>query len=109
MFGFLDSKCTLPAHVQPVTHQQPQVLLGLFITQPVLILGVAPTQVQNLSLDLVKYHEIPMDPLLELVQVTLEGIPSFRYVNSTTQLGGICKLAEGGLNPFVYVIIEDTK
>jgi len=38
-----------------------------------------------------------MGPLLKLVQVPLDGIPSFWCVNCTTQLGVICKLAEGAL------------
>ncbi|KAK4817048.1 hypothetical protein QYF61_026356 [Mycteria americana] len=66
-------------------HQYPQVLLSRaalnpFIPQPVLILGVAPTQ------------------------VPLDDIPSFWRVNCTTQLGVICKLAEGALNLTVNVI-----
>ncbi|KAJ7414787.1 hypothetical protein BTVI_40212 [Pitangus sulphuratus] len=50
-----------------------------------------------------------MGPFHELVQVPLDGILSLRCVNHTTQLGVICKLAEGALNPFVYVIDEDIK
>ena len=53
-----------------------------------------------------------MGSLLELVQVILDmldGIPSLRCVNRTTQLGVICKLAEGALDPTVYVIDEDIK
>jgi len=50
-----------------------------------------------------------MGPLLQLVQVPLDGIPSLRHVNHTTQLGVICKLAEGALDPAVCVIDEDTK
>ena len=48
-----------------------------------------------------------MGPLLELVQVPLDGILSLRHVNCTTQLGVVCSLAEGALNPTVYVIDED--
>ena len=50
-----------------------------------------------------------MDSLLKLVQVPLNGILSLRRVNHTTQLGVTCKLAEGALNPTVYVIDEDIK
>ncbi|KAK4823100.1 hypothetical protein QYF61_025838 [Mycteria americana] len=107
--GFLGRECTLLAHVH-----NPQVLLhraalNPFIPQPVLIPGVAPTQVQDLALALVEPHEIHMGPLLELVQVPLNGIPFLRHVNHTTQLGVICKLAEGTLNPTVHVIDEDIK
>ncbi|KAF4804270.1 hypothetical protein TURU_009302 [Turdus rufiventris] len=68
---------------------------------------IALTQVQDLVLSPVEPHEIAMGPLLELVQVPLDGIPSFMSVNSTTQLGVICKFAEGALNPFVYVLNKD--
>ncbi|PKU28443.1 testosterone 17-beta-dehydrogenase 3-like [Limosa lapponica baueri] len=40
-------------------------------------------------------------------QVPLDGIPSLRHANRTTQLDVICKLPEGALNPTVYVIDED--
>ncbi|KAK4821329.1 hypothetical protein QYF61_018234 [Mycteria americana] len=102
--GFLGCEHTLVAHVQLFIHQYSQVLLcraalNPFIPQPVLVLGVAPTQVQDLALGLVKLHEVDMGPLLKPVQ----------HVNCTTQLGVICKLAEHALNPTVYVIDEDIK
>ncbi|KAK4816170.1 hypothetical protein QYF61_011552 [Mycteria americana] len=112
--GFLGCNHPLSAHVWHFVHQYPQVLLSRaalnpFIPQPVLIPGVALTQVQDPALGLVRSHEVCMGPLLELVQVPLDGIPSLRRVNLTTQLGVICKLAEGALNPTVYVIDEDSK
>ncbi|KAK4832883.1 hypothetical protein QYF61_026433 [Mycteria americana] len=114
MVGLLGCKYTLSAHVQLFIHQYPQVLLcraalNPFIPQPVLILGVAVTHVQDLALGLVEPHEVHMGPLLKLVQVLLDGIPSFWHVNRTTQLGVICKLAEDALNPTVYVTDEDIK
>ncbi|XP_075302578.1 transmembrane emp24 domain-containing protein 7 isoform X1 [Opisthocomus hoazin] len=42
--------------------------------------------------------------LTQLVQVPLDGIPSFWCINRTTQLGVICKLAEGALDVAVHVI-----
>ena len=52
-------------------HQYPQVLLSRaalnpFIPELVLILGVAPTQVQDVALGLVEPHEVHMGLLLEL-------------------------------------------
>ncbi|TRZ10903.1 hypothetical protein HGM15179_016205 [Zosterops borbonicus] len=113
-FGFLGWECPWLGHVQPLTHQHPQVLLPrpalhLFIPQPVLISEVALTQVQQLALRLVKPHEIPMGPLLDLVPVPLEGIPAFRYVSQTNQLGVICGPAEDAFDPFIDVINEDIK
>lgn len=62
--GFLGSKHTLLSHVQVVNHQCHQVLLqraGLnsFIAQPVLILGIALTQAQDLALCLAEPYEPP--------------------------------------------------
>ncbi|KAK4831309.1 hypothetical protein QYF61_016798 [Mycteria americana] len=112
--GFLGCECTLSAHVQLFIHQYPQVLLRRaalhpFIPQPVLIPGVALTQGQDPALGLVEPHEVHVGPLLKLVQVPLDGILSLRRVSCTTQLGAICNLAEGALDPTVYVIDEDTK
>ncbi|KAK4823599.1 hypothetical protein QYF61_003799 [Mycteria americana] len=114
MVGLLGCERTLLAHVWLFIHQYLQVLLSRtalnpFIPQPVLIPGVAPTQGQDPALGLVEPHEVHIVPLLQLVQVPLDGILSLRHVNRTTQLGVICKLAEGALNPAVYVIDEDTK
>jgi len=53
---------------------------------------------QDVALGLVEHHEVHTGPLLKLVQVSLAGIPSFWCVNCTTQLGVICKLAEGALD-----------
>jgi len=60
--------------------------------------GVAPTQVWDLALGIVEPHEVHTGPFLELVQVSLDGILSFWCVSCTTQLGVICKLAEGALD-----------
>lgn len=48
-------------------------------------------------------------PLLELVQVPVDDIVSLRHVIHTTQLSVSCRLAEGALNPTVYIIAEDIK
>lgn len=65
------------------------------------------TQVQPLGLVLLRSHEISMGPLVKLIQVPLDGIPTFRNVSHTIQLGIICKLPGGALSPFIYAINED--
>lgn len=50
-----------------------------------------------------------MGLLLKPIQVPLDGIPSFCHINHTTHLGVICKLAEGALNPTIYVVEENIK
>jgi len=54
--GCLGCECMLLAHVELLIHQYPQLLLSraalkLFIPQPVLILRVAPTDMQDLNPD----------------------------------------------------------
>ena len=46
------------------------------IAQPVSVLGIVPTHVQDLALGLVELHEVRMGPPLKPVKVPLDGIPS---------------------------------
>lgn len=65
------------------------------LSQPVLVSGIALTQVQHLALGPVELDEVVlMDPLLEFLQVLLDGILSFCCVTYTAQLCVIYKLAE---------------
>lgn len=87
-------ECALQAHLQLVLHQNPQVFpcgtgFNLLIPQPVLILGIASTQMQDLGvgLGLVEPHDLPIDPLLEHVHIPLDGSMSMRYVNYATKHG----------------------
>ncbi|KAK4821646.1 hypothetical protein QYF61_026507 [Mycteria americana] len=110
--GRLGCECALLAHVQLFVHQYPQVLfyrtaLDHIIPQSLLKPRIAPTQVQDPALGLVEPHEVHTGPLLQLVQVPLDDIPSFWRVRCTTQLGVICKLAEGALDLAVNVIDEN--
>ena len=50
---------------------------------------------QNLVVGIVERLEVFTGPPLELVKVHLDGIPSLQHVINVTQLGVICKLAEG--------------
>ncbi|KAK4816603.1 hypothetical protein QYF61_018651 [Mycteria americana] len=114
MIGFLGCKCTLLAHVQLFIHQYPQVLLhraalNPLIPQSVLTLGIAPTQMQDLACGLVQLCDVHRGSLLKHVKVPLDGTPSLKPINCTTHLGVIHKLAEGALNPTVFVIDEEIK
>ena len=62
-------------------NRHPQILLlrtvlRPFSTQPVPMLGIASTQVQDLACGLVEYHKVDMGPPLKPVQVSLDSIPS---------------------------------
>jgi len=92
--SLLGCKCTLLGHVQFFIHHYPQVLLSRaalnpFILQPLSILGVAPAHEQDHACDLVEPWEVHTGPLLVPVHVPLDGIPSLRHVERTTELGGL--------------------
>ena len=72
-----------------------------FVPQPVLIVGVSMTHVQDPAVGLVELHEVHMGLLLKLFPGPLGGIPFVQPVNYTTQVVVICKLAEGTLDPAV--------
>jgi len=56
--------------------------LNLCIAQPLLVAGVALTHVQDLTLGLVEPHKVHKATLLKLVQIPLDGLPSFWHVTS---------------------------
>ena len=91
------------AHIQLAIYQYPQVLFGRpmhspFISQLVLVVGVASIEVQDHALGFVESCEVLVGPQLKPVYVSLDGFSSLRHVNCTSQLGFICILAEVALN-----------
>ncbi|KAK4828556.1 hypothetical protein QYF61_027525 [Mycteria americana] len=112
--GFLGRLGTLLAHIQAAVNQHPQVLLCLAAFQPlfpkpVALHGVAVAQVQDLALGLVKPHTIDLGPSIQPVQVPLQSLPPLKQINTPTQLGVICKLTGGALDPFIQIIDKDIK
>ncbi|KAK4810700.1 hypothetical protein QYF61_007674 [Mycteria americana] len=112
--GFLGHLGTLPAHVQPAINQHPQVLFCQAAFQPlfpkpVALHGVVVTQVQDLALSLVEPHTIDLGPLIQPVQVPLQSLPTLKQINTPTQLGVVCNLTEGALDPLIQIIDKDIK
>ncbi|KAK4815713.1 hypothetical protein QYF61_006751 [Mycteria americana] len=112
--GFLGHLGTLLAHIQAAVNQHSQVLLCWAAFQPlfpkpVALHGVAVAQVQDLALSLVEPHTIDLGPSIQPVQVPLQSLPTLKQINTPTQLGVICKLAESALDPFVQIIDKDIK
>ncbi|KAK4806245.1 hypothetical protein QYF61_013389 [Mycteria americana] len=112
--GLLGHLGTLLAHIQVAVNQHPQALLCLAAFQPlfpkpVALHGVAVTQVQDLALGLVEPHTIDLGPSIQPVQVPLQSLPTLKQINTPTQLGVICKLAESALDPFIQIIDKDVK
>ncbi|KAK4821552.1 hypothetical protein QYF61_022017 [Mycteria americana] len=112
--GFLGHLGTLLAHIQAAVSQHPQVLLCRAAFQPlfpkpVALHGAVVAQVQDLALSLVEPHTIDLSPSIQPVQVPLQSLPTLKQINTPAQLGVICKLTEGAVDPLVQIIDKDIK
>ncbi|KAK4823942.1 hypothetical protein QYF61_008328 [Mycteria americana] len=112
--GFLGHLGTLLAHIQPAVNQHSQdffhqAAFQPLFPKPVALHGVVVTQVQDPALGLVESHTIGLGSLIQPVQIPLQSLPTLKQINTPTQLGVICKLTEGALNPLVQIIDKDIK
>ncbi|KAK4814185.1 hypothetical protein QYF61_011908 [Mycteria americana] len=112
--GLLGHLGTLLAHTQLAVDQQPQVLFCLAAFQPlfpkpVALHGVIVAQVQDPALGLVEPHTVGLSPSIQPVHIPLQSLPTLKQINTPTQLGVICKLTEGALDPFIQIIDKDSK
>lgn len=89
-------KCPSPSFFQsPFRHGQNTTRLPEAVSSP----GFALIKVQDLALNLIKLHEVPMG-----LKVSLDDIP---LPNSTPQPGLILRLAEGPLVPTLHTTDEN--
>ncbi|KAK4816506.1 hypothetical protein QYF61_017467 [Mycteria americana] len=114
VIGLLGHLGTLLAHIQAVIDQHSQVLLCWAAFQPlfpkpVALHGVVVAQVQDLALGLVEPRTTGPSPLIQPVQIPLQSLPTIKQINTPAQLGVVCKLTEGALDPFVQIIDKDVK
>ncbi|KAJ7413562.1 hypothetical protein BTVI_42994 [Pitangus sulphuratus] len=105
---------TLLAHGQPVVDQHPQVLFckatfQALCPKTVVLQKVVVTQVQDPVLDLTEPHPIGLSPSIQPSQAPLQSLPTLQQINTPAQLGVVCKLMEGALNPLVQVTDKDIK
>ncbi|TRZ26218.1 hypothetical protein HGM15179_000830 [Zosterops borbonicus] len=110
--GFLGCKHALSGHFELLVNhipQSPPLGCSPFSAQPVFVLGVTPTHVQDLALGLVELYEVHTIPPLHPVKLLFGGISSLQRVDCTTQLSVTRKLAEAALNPTVHVTNKDVK
>ncbi|KAK4816180.1 hypothetical protein QYF61_012470 [Mycteria americana] len=112
--GFLGHLGTLLAHVHLAVNQHPEVPLCQAAVQPlfpkpIAFHGVTVAQGQDLALGLVEPHTIGLGPSIQPVQVPLQSLSTLKQINTPTQLGVICKLTEGALDPFVQIFDKDIK
>ncbi|KAK4810721.1 hypothetical protein QYF61_007695 [Mycteria americana] len=112
--GLLGYLGTLLAHIQAAVNQHPQVLFCQAAFQPlfpkpVALHGVAVAQVQDPALSLVEPHTIDLGPSIQPVQIPLQSLPTLKQINTPAQLGVVCKLTEGALDPLIQFIDKDIK
>jgi len=110
--GLLGHLGTLLAHVQPSINQYPQVHFLCTVFQPlcsklVVLPGVVVAKVQDPAFDFVEPHPIGFSSAIQPVQIPLQGLTTLRQINTSSQLGVICKLGEGALNALIQVINKD--
>ncbi|RMC04013.1 hypothetical protein DUI87_19350 [Hirundo rustica rustica] len=77
--------------------------------QPCSTAGVVVAKVQDLALGLVKPPTVGFGPWIQPVQVPLQSPPTLQQIHTHTQLGVICKFADGGLSPLIQTINADTE
>jgi len=95
--SLLGNQGTLLAHGHLVIPQDTQVPLHRAALQqvspePVLVHGVVPSQVQDLALALVEFHQVPLRPTLQPVQVLLNGSTALWCTSHSSQFCVISKL-----------------
>lgn len=109
--GFLCCEFTLLGYVELLIHQHAQFFLfraalDSFFVRPVLVVGIALTQVQDLAFVVVKLMEFVSAHLSS--QVPLDGIHSLQHANHTTQLGVNSKLGERAPIPLSTSLLSST-
>ena len=67
------------------------------------------TKLQDLAFCLLKAHTTDFSPAIQPVQIPLQGLPTLRQIDASSQLGVISNLTEGALSPLVQIIREDIK
>jgi len=71
--------------------------------------GVVVTKVQDAVLGPVEPHIVGLSPSIQPVQIPLQSLSTLRQINSLYQLGVVCELTEGALDPLVQITDKDVK
>jgi len=66
-------------------------------------------KVQDPAFGLVEPHPIGFGQAIQPVQVPLQGLATPRQIDTSSQLGVVCKLTEGALSALIQVISKDIK
>ena len=102
-FALLAARAQLLTPDEPPVNRHPQTpscgaALQPLLSQFILVPNVTPSQVQNPAFGLVEFHVTDDCPMLQSIQIPLQGLLCLERVNSTSQFGIISKLANGALN-----------
>lgn len=94
--GFLFHEGTLLAYSQPAVQQDTQVFFckatsQLISTQPSLVPGVIPLQVQDFALPIVEPHEVPISPFPQPVKVPVHGSTTLWCISHSFQFRIMCR------------------
>ncbi|KAK4815248.1 hypothetical protein QYF61_023695 [Mycteria americana] len=54
-------------------------------------------------------YTIGLGPLIQPLWILLQSLPTLKQINTPAQLGVVCKVTEGALNPLVQIIDKDIK
>jgi len=79
------------------------------LSKPVVLHGVVVTEAQDPEFGLVEPHTVGLGPSIQSVQTPLQSLPTLKQIDAPAQLGVICKLTEGALNPLIQIIDKDVK
>jgi len=72
--------------------------------------GVVVTQVQHPALGLTEPRTVGLGPSIQMcVLMPLQSLPTLKQIDFPAQLGVLCKLTEGALNPLIQIIDTDVK
>jgi len=71
--------------------------------------GVVVTKMQDPALGLVEPHTAGLGPSIQPDLIPLQSLPTLEQIDTPTQLGVICILTEGALNPLIQTIGNDVK
>lgn len=72
-----------------------------------LVPGVTPSQSQNSTLGLVQFQAINRCPMLQSIQIRLQGLLSPKRVNSTHQFGIVSKLPNGKSSSGIQIMDQN--
>jgi len=65
--------------------------------------------VQSPALGLVEPHTVGLGPSIQSVQIPLQSLSTLNQIDTSAQLGVVCRLTEGALNPLVHITDKGSK